>query len=198
MSPKRWQFPEIKLVFTISESLALLSQLIHLHNFLQPLIPYLLRFDTVGPMYQAMPDFLAKIHYQDITDNTNTVHQAAWKTDKPAFMWFAEHPKNASYFNDYMLHRRKGMPTWLDVYPVEEETKGWSSDAPVFIDIGGNIGHQCAELRSKYPQLPGQIILQDLPQPISQALSTPGVVNMVHDAFQPEPVKGTLRSQSCM
>ena len=152
----------------------------------------------MGPVYQALPDFLAEIHYKDITDSANTVHQAAWKTDKSAFMWFAENPKNAGYFNDYMLHRRKGMTTWLDVYPVENETRGWKSDAPVFVDIGGNIGHSCAELRSKYPKLPGQIILQDLPQPISQALSTPGVENMVHDVFQPEPIKGMVSSQSSM
>ena len=142
-------------------------------------------------MYQEMPAFLAKINYTDITDNNNTVHQAAFKTDEPVFAWFTKHPQNASYFNDYMMHRRQGMATWLDVYPVEKETKGWDPEAPIFVDIGGNIGHQCAELKAKYPKLPGQVILQDLPQPISQALQTPGVKNMVHDAFQPEPVKGS-------
>ena len=141
-------------------------------------------------MYQEMPDFLAKINYADIKDNTNTVHQAAWKDPKPTFAWFAEHPQHAGHFNDYMMHRRQGMATWLDVYPIEKETKGWNPDAPVFVDIGGNIGHQCAELKSKYPKIPGQVILQDLPQPISQALSTPGVKNMVHDAFKPEPING--------
>ena len=170
-----------------------------LHDLsLRTLILYPLTFHTLGPVYQAMPDFLAKIHYQNITDNANTVHHAAWKTDKPPFMWFAEHPKNAGYFNDYMLHRHKGMATWLNVYPVEEETRSRKPDVPVFVDIGGNIGHQCAELGSNYPQLPGQVVLQDLPQPISQALSTPGVVNMVHDAFQAEPIKGIVSSQSSM
>ncbi|KAL2050995.1 hypothetical protein ABVK25_008741 [Lepraria finkii] len=148
------------------------------------------QFNTIGPVYQEMPDFLAKINYTDITDTANTAHQAAWKSSKPPFAWLAENPQHARYFNDYMMHRRQGMVTWLDVYPIEKETKGWSSEAPVFVDIGGNIGHQCAELKSKYPKLPGQVILQDLPQPISQALSTPGVKNMVHDAFEPEPVKG--------
>ena len=148
----------------------------------------------MGPVYQALPDFLAEIHYKDVTDSANTVHQAAWKTDKSAFMWFAEHPKNAGYFNDYMLHRRKEMATWLDVYPVENETRGWKSDAPVFVDIGGNIGHSCAELRSRYPELPGQIILQDLLHSINQALSTPGVENMVHDIFQPELIKSIVSS----
>ena len=142
-----------------------------------------------------MPDFLVKIGHQDITDNTNCVHQAAWKSPEPAFLWFANHPENAAHFNNYMLHRRQGQPTWLDVYPIERETKGWSQEAPVFVDVGGNLGHQCAALKSKYPNLPGQVILQDLPNPISQALSTPGVENMTHDAFKPQPVKGMLRGK---
>ena len=110
-------------------------------------------------------------------------------------MWFAEHLKNAGYFNNYMLHRRKGMATWLDVYLVEDETRGWKSDAPCFVDISGNMGYLCAELRSRYPKLPGQIILQDLSYSISQALSTPGVENMVHNIYQPQPIKSIFRSQ---
>ena len=82
------------------------------------------------------------------------------------------------------------MASWLDVFPVEEELRGWDAGYPAFVDIGGNVGHQCAELMIKYPQLPGKIFLQDLAHPISQALSTPGVVNIVHDAFQPQPIKG--------
>ena len=133
--------------------------------------------------------------YQDITDNTNTPHQAVRKSSLPAFLWFAENPKAGAYFNEYMSYRRKGMANWLDVYPVEQETKGWNPTDAVFVDIGGNIGHQCAELKAKYPDLPGKVVLQDLPQPINQALQTPGVLNMIYDAFDPQPVKGALMIQ---
>ena len=100
----------------------------------------------------------------------------------------AEHPQNAAYFNQYIAHRRKDMPTWLSVFPVGQEAKGTDHDV-VFVDIGGNVGHQCAEFKAKYPSLLGRIVLQDLPHAISMALQTPGVVNTVHDIFTPQPVK---------
>ncbi|KAI4287906.1 MAG: hypothetical protein L6R35_002829 [Caloplaca aegaea] len=148
-------------------------------------------FDMIGPIYQELPDFLARKKYQDITDSADTAHQAARKSPLPAFLWFAENPQAGAFFNEYMLHRRKGMATWIDVYPLEDETKGWDSEKAVFVDIGGNLGHQCAELKKKYPHLPGKVILQDLDYPISRALDIPGVQKMVHDAFEPQPVKGS-------
>lgn len=143
-------------------------------------------------MYQELPDFLARKKYQDITDNTDTAHNAARKSPLPAFLWFAENPQAGAWFNDYMIHRRKGMATWLDVYPLEREVKGWDVGKTVFVDIGGNVGHQCAALKARYPDLPGKVVLQDLPHPISQALDTPGVQNMVHDAFEVQPIQGQL------
>ena len=80
--------------------------------------------------------------------------------------------------------------TWLAVHPVEAETRGWAADAPVFVNVGGGIGHQCAEFKARYPNVPGNVILQDLPEVIAQALATPGVENMAHDFFKPQPVKG--------
>ena len=140
-------------------------------------------------MYQELPDYLAKTGYQDITDNAKTVFQPAWKTDVPVFLWMAQHPDKAAYFNQYMAHRRKDMPTWLSVFPVEEELKGTQHDV-IFVDVGGNVGHQCAEFKTKYPQLGGRVVLQDLPHAIGMALQTPGVENTVHDILTPQPVKG--------
>ena len=143
-------------------------------------------------MYQELPGFLAKTKYQDITDDTNTVLQVAHKSSLPAFLWFIENQKAASNFMEYMLHRRKDQATGWTYYPVEKETQGWSPDATVLVDIGGYIGHQCAEFKKKFPKVPGHVILQDLSGPIARALSTPGVENMVHDMFKPQPIKGIV------
>jgi O-methyltransferase domain len=89
------------------------------------------------------------------------------------------------------------MPTWLSVYPVEEETKSWSPERPVFVDVGGGLGHQCAALKGTYPELPGRVILQDLPHAIQVAMTTPGVEDTVHDFFQPQPVEGMISAAAC-
>ena len=80
------------------------------------------------------------------------------------------------------------MPTWLSVFPVDKESEGRKHDV-LFVDVGGNLGHECANLKAKYPNLPGRVVLQDLPHAINMALQTPGVENTVHGIFTPQPIK---------
>ncbi|KAJ2999001.1 hypothetical protein NUW58_g141 [Xylaria curta] len=147
-------------------------------------------FNTIGPQYQVLPSFLRTTGYSNPTNELLTVFQQAWATSQHQFPWFAEHPEELQYFNDYMALRRKPEISWLSVYPVEKEAAGCGNTRPIYVNIGGGIGHQCAQFKDKYPALAGRVILQDLPHSISNALPTPGVENMAHDFFEPQPVKG--------
>lgn len=87
------------------------------------------------------------------------------------------------------------------MYPVVEETEGWNPKAPVFVDIGGGIGHQCVEFRKKYPKVPGRVILLDLSQPIDDARPAADVERHVYDFFEPQPFRGMPKpglSQQCI
>ena len=81
---------------------------------------------------------------------------------------------------------------WLDVVPFMQETTSLEPERVHFVDVGGSFGHQCARLKAKYPDLPGRIVLQDLPETIKQARPIEGVEFMAHDFFTPQPVKGVL------
>jgi hypothetical protein len=133
---------------------------------------------------------MKKTGYKNPSDEVRTVFQDAWNTDLHAFAWYKDQPENLKHFNDYMAFRREPTLSWLTVYPVEEATKGWDPQKPVYINIGGGIGHQCVQFKDKYPNIPGHVILQDLPHSIEKALPTPGVENMVHNFFEPQPIKG--------
>lgn len=116
-----------------------------------------------------------------------------------SFAWFGENPKHLDYFNDYMALRRKPQLSWLTVYPVAEEARGWDAkdnSRAIYVNIGGGIGHQCAQFRERYPDLPGRVILQDLPHSIAQALPTAGVENLAHNFFEPQPIKGECTLQT--
>lgn len=99
-----------------------------------------------------------------------------------------------------MASRRRPELSWLSVYPVREElaTGKWEAGAntestrAVYVNIGGGIGHQCAEFKDKYADVPGRVVLQDLAHSIAKAQSAPGVENMIHDFFDEQPVKGKL------
>jgi demethylsterigmatocystin 6-O-methyltransferase len=67
---------------------------------------------------------------------------------------------------------------------------GLKPDQAFFIDLGGGIGHQSIALRQKVPQLPSNIIVQDIPATLQHAIKYPGVETMVQDFFQPQVVNG--------
>jgi hypothetical protein len=89
-----------------------------------------------------------------------------------------------------MAFRRQPELSWLTVYPVAEQAKGCDPSRAVYVNIGGGVGHQCAQFKQRFPDIPGRVILQDMPHSIANALPTPGVENIVHDFFQPQPIKG--------
>jgi hypothetical protein len=131
-------------------------------------------------------------HYQNPEDPLHTVCQFAWNTDQGQFEIIASRPTELRYFNDLMAYRRTASLSWLSVYPLLDQIAGWDSTKAIFVDIGGNIGHQCAHFKAKYSQVPGRVINQDLLQSIENALTTPGVENMVHDYFDPQPIRGMI------
>lgn len=114
----------------------------------------------------------------------------AFNTDLDSFSWLGQNPSHLAHFNDYMALRRKPDATWLSVYPVATEVAGWPDEKTLYVNMGGGVGHQCAQFREKYPALPGSIVLQDLPHSVAEALPTPGVENMAHDIFEPQTVIG--------
>lgn len=149
------------------------------------------RFDTCGPLFLEMPRYLRKTGYVEPSDHMNTVWQDAFSTKAFVFDWMQDHPENLRYFNEFMAGRRKADESWLSVCDIEAETQGWPPDRPLFVNMGGGVGHQNAQFKARFPDTPGRHVLQDLPATIEKALQTPGVENMPHDFFTPQPIKGS-------
>jgi demethylsterigmatocystin 6-O-methyltransferase len=92
-----------------------------------------------------------------------------------------------------MTVQRAGLSDWLSVFPVEKEIGSWSAtpEKAVFVDVGGGYGHQCKAFKAKYPDLPGRIILQDLPQTLERVQPIPGVEAIAQNFFEPQVIEGT-------
>ncbi|KAI1133929.1 S-adenosyl-L-methionine-dependent methyltransferase [Hypoxylon sp. FL0543] len=147
-------------------------------------------FSTAAPPAQSLPSFVEQTGYRNPVTETHTAFKLAFHTDLNAYAWLGQNPAQLNHFNTYMALRRKPDSTWLSVYPVAAEASGWPSEKPLYVNIGGGVGHQCAQFREKYPNLPGRVVLQDLPHSVAQALPTPGVENMAHNMLEPQPVVG--------
>ncbi|OCK85027.1 S-adenosyl-L-methionine-dependent methyltransferase [Lepidopterella palustris CBS 459.81] len=146
-------------------------------------------FDSHGPTFQAAPAFLAETHYSDITDHTKTPFQAAYNTDLPAFTYATQFPVISANFNNYLAYERTGRAIWLDAYPLEEECKAQPAEDVLLVDIGGGIGDQCVALKTRFPDIPGRVILQDEAHVLANAIVKEGVEEMAQDFFQPQAVK---------
>lgn len=144
-------------------------------------------FTIAIPAYLALPEFMRQTSFRT-PPGTQCAWQQSVKTDMDWYPHYKQHPEQLSYFQKLMSVPRDG--EWFDVVPFAEEAANVSPDHALFVDIGGNIGHQSKRLRSKYPTLPGRVIVQDLPESVNVATPAQGVEFMPYDFFTPQPVHG--------
>lgn len=73
------------------------------------------------------------------------------------------------------------------------EGAGTSDESVLLIDIGGSTGHGLFEFRRKWPQAPGRLILQEIPDVVARVGNAPlglSIEVMEHDFFTVQPVYG--------
>jgi demethylsterigmatocystin 6-O-methyltransferase len=145
-----------------------------------------------------LPDFLKEKGYQEVSDVRDSPFQKGLHTDLPFFTWAQTFPERFRHFNNLMVVQRMGLPSWLDVYPLQEAvTSLRSSEQPLFVDVGGGVGHQCVAFQQAVSDVPNKIILQDVEPVLEHAIVKDGVQIMAHDFFQPQPEttrgKGIIR-----
>lgn len=98
-------------------------------------------------------------------------------------------------FDTYMTAHKKGGSSLVNLLPLSTLVQGYDKSFPVLlVDIGGGMGHQCMELKARYPSLEGDIVVQDLR--ISKELELVGVKGMDYNFFTPQPIKSKLH-QDC-
>ena len=111
------------------------------------------------------------------------------------FVWLQQHPDIGEQFGNMMVGWSSGRPQWIDphFYPIEEclINGAKEEDNAVFlVDVGGGKGHDLEYLKSKYPNLPGKLILQDVPEVINRTNLSQGLEATVHDFNTPQPIHG--------
>ncbi|KAI1305018.1 S-adenosyl-L-methionine-dependent methyltransferase [Xylaria venustula] len=160
-------------------------------------------YSTVSPAINAIPQFLRENKSATMADPKNIPWHHAHDTTDPIFKWINDRPEVLKSFTGWMAGQRDGLPTFFNAVDFEEEfAKGADESTPVFVDVGGSMGHQCVALRQRYPNLVGRVVLQDLPETIERVKTNPlpgfeGIEVFVHDFFKPQPLRGEFVSFSC-
>ncbi|EME79094.1 uncharacterized protein MYCFIDRAFT_79782 [Pseudocercospora fijiensis CIRAD86] len=132
-----------------------------------------------------MPDLLATHAYKYPADIENTAYAEGHGLS--LFKDLAERPALGRAFNKYTATVTHGRRPWYDVFPIEDLDV--EDNEVMLVDIGGGRGHDLAALARK--QMPGELVLQDLPEVISQVPREwkCRFTSQAHDYFTPQPRK---------
>ncbi|KAI1387835.1 S-adenosyl-L-methionine-dependent methyltransferase [Hypoxylon trugodes] len=148
------------------------------------------------PAYGALPQFLKETNYADVTDNKYIPWNIGRNTDKNFWQWMEEHPAQMDGFLTMMRTHRLGLSTPFDVLDFEQElAQGATDSTPLFVDIGGAMGHQCVALKKRYPGIPGRIILQEQEEVVERVKKSPlpgwdGMEAQAQSMWEPQTLKG--------
>ncbi|KAK4182409.1 S-adenosyl-L-methionine-dependent methyltransferase [Podospora australis] len=183
---------------------------------------YPIQNQIVNPAWDKFPAYLAKYNYHPPSTSSPTdpcYTQQAQEVLTPVqfahnlppeqnfFEYAYSLPGVAVNFSNHMAGCRQGVAKWTDegFYPLQERLiDGFSSgseeepedkdDAVFLVDIGGSTGHDLVSLvDAHHPNLPGRLILQDLPEVVAGAdkalLDEKRIEVMGYDFFTEQPVK---------
>ncbi|KAF2236733.1 S-adenosyl-L-methionine-dependent methyltransferase [Viridothelium virens] len=151
--------------------------------------------DLCAPALNKIPDFLAATNYHNPSDGLNSAFHMGHDTTEHPFAFIMKHPYHLENMNKWMSFQREGCNQWLDRFDFKAEVCHGGDvvpEEPLFVDIGGGIGHQCRLFQERLPDISGigRIILQDQSHVLEQALPLPNAQKMSYDFWTPQPVKG--------
>lgn len=142
-----------------------------------------------------LPKYLEKIGYHEPTAADANNHS---DSDPDGLNFFARLQKSPKCYADFTGHMEAWTAwktPWTKIYDPSKLIEGAKvgEGSPLVVDIGGNTGIDISHVLNARPDLPaGALVLQDLPDIIAKAkdLVDSKITAMVHDFFQPQPIKG--------
>ncbi|CBF79149.1 uncharacterized protein ANIA_10889 [Aspergillus nidulans FGSC A4] len=135
--------------------------------------------------FQALPEFLKETGYQNETQRS--AFQKGLGTELQLYPWLKQHPDVLKNFQAAMRLTKDA--NGVGVMPLDSSVSS-GHEGVMFVDIGGNTGHQAAEVLSQHPELAGRVTVQDRGEVIKSAPEMKGIQWMEHDFFDVQPVKG--------
>ncbi|KAE8343044.1 hypothetical protein BDV24DRAFT_129606 [Aspergillus arachidicola] len=152
-------------------------------------------FDLDFGMGGRLVEYMRGPGIQQFADEpgATTLFKYAHGTDV-IFGLLEKNPEQKQAFDDYMASRRvANLPQWFEIYPAAEKFADahQDSNATLMVDVGGGPGQELIRFKERHPDIPGRLVLQDLPLTLQRIEKLPdGIESMEYDFFTPQPVKG--------
>ncbi|KAJ6021715.1 S-adenosyl-L-methionine-dependent methyltransferase [Penicillium herquei] len=151
-------------------------------------------FVDLAPAVLKTPDFLRETNYQNPEDHSAGPIQYTYNMKMTTFEWLARDVAVHERFHHYVQGVRESRPFWVDWFPVQDRIlDGYSGvpTDPLIVDMAGGSGRDMLAFKSKFPDLTGRVILQDLPAVFNDIhYHDMGFEKIEHDIFDRQPVEG--------
>ncbi|KAF2872238.1 S-adenosyl-L-methionine-dependent methyltransferase [Massariosphaeria phaeospora] len=154
-----------------------------------PLESAVLHIGSSLPTVASIPEYLAEKGYHNPNDAFDGPWQYTNRTNDHYFDWVAKRPVLQQAFNTVMtISRMERGEEWFEFFPVKDRLKVRSPDDTLLVDIGGGVGHDAIAFKKHFPDLPGRLIVEDLPVVIADAKDMPdGIELLGHSFFNEQP-----------
>jgi hypothetical protein len=152
-------------------------------------------YSGISAANSKLVEYFRSRGYKSPTDKNDSIWQFGMGTRLHYFDWVFQsgNEEEAEAFRAHMHMKTLGQK-WYETVPVEKilDTANVSADDVLLVDVGGNTGYDLLGFHKAHPNLPGKLIVQDLPGCLEtvDAQSIAPVEPMAHDFFSPQPVEG--------
>lgn len=148
-------------------------------------------FDTLNKSFQELPSFLKDKGFENPDQTLDTAFHRAYNTKEQFFHYIQQDSETIRYFHPH-LTAFKSPVSWTTVVPLAEKLQKVDSDVPLFVDVGGGHGFQCAAFREATKErFPGRVINQDLPPTLAEAPKYDDIEMMVQNFYKKQKIRGS-------
>ncbi|KAL1964923.1 hypothetical protein VTN77DRAFT_6276 [Rasamsonia byssochlamydoides] len=140
-----------------------------------------------------LPEYLRLNNYKNPFSARGGPWQFAEKTDDTLWEFLSKTPIAMQECNTFLEGSRGSRTSWLEWFPVQERIiDGFEGgdDAVLLVDVAGGRGHEIGAFKSKFPDAPGRLVLEDLAHVIDDVQSLdPSIERVKIDLFEGQPVR---------
>ncbi|TIC95421.1 O-methyltransferase af390-400 [Colletotrichum higginsianum] len=142
------------------------------------------------PMCTHMPEYFAKIGYQNPRKSRATIFDSTFNYGGGLFKYLEEHPDQGEIFNVVQKTSTSIQARWTSIYP-SHRLLDYDPKLPLLVDVGGSAGQDIQCFYEKHPETASGLYLEDLPSVLADKASSlaRGINKVPYDFFTPQPIK---------
>lgn len=146
-----------------------------------------------SPMFEVIQYFEQNGYQSPVLATDGPYQRANDCVGVDTFDHWMRDPGETLRFNTYMEIVHSGHPMWFEWYSGLDDLLNTTKEDVLLVDIGGGHGHDLNLFAKKVADVPGRLVLQDLPSVLGEVKTAsidPRIEKQEHDFFTPQPVMG--------